>query len=293
MSRTPPILEHLEALPKARQVRPGAWVACCPAHEDTTPSLPWSTSGDKVLVKCQAGCETEAVVAALGMKMSDLFAPKTSMINGASPASSPAATLHYDYRDEDGHLLFQVERRHGKAFRQRRPDGRGGWVYNLDGVRRVLYRLPELLAADPSETVYVVEGERDADNLARLGLVATTNPAGANKWRDDYSESLRGRDVVVFPDNDAPGQKHAEHVARALQGIASTVRVVLLPGLSHKGDVSDYLADGGTVEELRVIVRDWPRPRRRSRSPVASWSWPASSPSACPGHGRATSRPAR
>ena len=254
MSGTPPILAHLEALPKARQVRPGAWVACCPSHEDSNPSLPWSTSGDKVLVKCQAGCETKHVVAAMGMKMSDLFAPKTTMINGASPASSTPSTIHYDYRDETGQLLFQVERRPGKDFKQRRPDGRGGWVYNLTGVRRVIYRLPELLAADPAETVYIVEGERDADNLARLGLVATTNPGGAGKWMSDYNESLRDRNVVSLPDNDVAGQKHAEQVARSLEGIAASVRVVLIPGLPDKGDVSDYLADGGTLEELRAIV---------------------------------------
>jgi len=99
-----------------------------------------------------------------------------------------------------------------------------------------------------------VEGERDADNLARLGVAATTNPGGAGKWRPEYSEPLRDRDVVILPDNDEPGRKHAQQVEQRLKGIAASVRSVRIPGLPEKGDVSDYLAEGGTVEELRAIV---------------------------------------
>src|SRR5205823_4705078 len=87
----------------------------------------------------------------------------------------------YTYRDENGRLLYEAVRFKPKGFSQRRPNGKSGWAWNLKGVRRVLYRLPELLAADPTATVYVVEGEKDADRLARLGLVATTSPCGAGK----------------------------------------------------------------------------------------------------------------
>ncbi|MDP6494877.1 MAG: hypothetical protein QGI09_05565, partial [Dehalococcoidia bacterium] len=92
----------------------------------------------------------------------------------------------YDYTDEDGTLLFQTVRYDPKDFAQRQPDGKGGWKWNLEGVRRVLYRLPELLGADPSEPVFIVEGEKDVDRLAGLGLVATTNPMGVKKWRPEY-----------------------------------------------------------------------------------------------------------
>ena len=117
----------------------------------------------------------------------------------------PEAT--YDYTDEDGKLLYQVVRKPGKHFVQRRPDEKGGWIYNLDGVRRVLYRLPDLLSR-PDETVFIVEGEKDADRLHRAGLLATTNPGGAGKWKAEYSAILNDRHVVTLPDNDSPGHKH-------------------------------------------------------------------------------------
>ena len=124
----------------------------------------------------------------------------------------------YDYVDADGRLLFQVCRVGGdrKSFRQRRPNGRGGWTWNLDGVAPVLYRLPELVQVDRSRPVYVVEGEKDVDNLLAIGVVATTNPGGAGKWRSEYSAVLADRCVVIIPDNDDAGRRHAEAVARSL-----------------------------------------------------------------------------
>lgn len=162
----------------------------------------------------------------------------------------------YDYKDEAGQLRFQVVRYQPKDFRQRRPDGKGGWLWNLTGVQRVLYCLPELLAAAPSETVYVPEGEKDVERLRDLGLVATCNPHGAKKWSDEYSGWLRGRHVVVLPDNDSDGRRHAEHVARSLAGVAASVKVVELPGLPDKGDVTDWLATGGTREALEQLVAE-------------------------------------
>jgi putative DNA primase/helicase len=133
-------------------------------------------------------------------------------------------TAIYDYRDANGDLLYQVCRGTTvdgkKKFCQRRPDGNGGWILNLDGVEQVLYRLPELLRADPSVPVYIPEGEKDVDNLIALGLVATCNPGGAGKgrWKPSFSELLRNRTVIVLPDNDETGRAHAERVARSLLG---------------------------------------------------------------------------
>jgi hypothetical protein len=160
----------------------------------------------------------------------------------------------YDYHDETGNLLYQVVRFEPKNFRQRRPDRRGGWLWNLKGVRRVLYRLPELLAADPATWVFCVEGEKDVDNLVALGLLATCNAGGAGKWQDTYSEALRGRRVAVIPDGDSPGWTHAHDVARRLHGIAEMVRLVDLgqiKGFQGK-DVSDWIEwlDSRTGEEL-------------------------------------------
>jgi 5S rRNA maturation endonuclease (ribonuclease M5) len=153
---------------------------------------------------------------------------------------APEIVATYDYADEGGNLIFQCVRSKPKDFWQRRPDGKGGWINNLQGVRRVLYRLPKLIAAS---TVCVAEGEKDCDNLAKLGFVATTNPLGAGKWRDEYSETLRGKDVIVFGDvgdNDGKGEKHTQQVIESLTGKAGSIKHVALPDGFH--DVSDYIA---------------------------------------------------
>jgi hypothetical protein len=122
-------------------------------------------------------------------------------------------------------------------------------------VRRVLYRLPELLAS--TRGIVVVEGEKDADRLASLGIVATCNVGGAGKWRAEYADALRGRTVVIIPDNDEPGRRHADDVAQQLSGSAE-VRILELPGLPDKGDVSDWLDAGHSADELRAALLSAP-----------------------------------
>ena len=168
----------------------------------------------------------------------------------------------YDYADETGALLFQVVRYdHPKTFKQRRPDGRGGWVWNVKDVRQVPYRLPELLEAIALDhPVFVVEGEKDVEALARYGIAATTNAGGAGKWKTDFAEHFAGADVVVIPDNDDTGRNHANDVARSLAGIAARVRRLELPGLPDKGDVSDWFGAGGAVEVFNALADaapDW------------------------------------
>ena len=172
------------------------------------------------------------------------------------PKTSTKEVAWYDYRDESGELLFQKVRYEPKDFRQRAPKPGGGWNYSLKDVRKVLYRLPELLEAGPEETIFMLEGEKDVDRLHGLGLVATCNFDGAGKWLDDYTESLVDKNVVILPDNDDGGQSHGELVASKLQGRAASIRVVELPDLPEKGDVSDWLDAGGTVEELMEIVKE-------------------------------------
>lgn len=169
----------------------------------------------------------------------------------------------YDYRDESGQLLFQKVRFDPKGFAQRRPNGKGGWLWNLKEVKPVLYRLPELLAADPSQPVFICEGEKDADFLVALGFVATTNPEGAKarkrgNWRPVYNEYLRGRQVVLPPDNDDSGRVRVEVIAESVFGVASRIKIVALPGLQEKGDISDWLERGGTKEELLALVNETP-----------------------------------
>jgi putative DNA primase/helicase len=178
----------------------------------------------------------------------------------------------YDYRQPDGTLLFQVVRRDPKGFSQRRPDGAGGWVWNLQGINPVLYRLPELLSGNPKESVFVVEGEKDADKLASLGFVSTTNPMGAGKWRPEYADALRGRDVVLLPDNDRQGHEHMESVALSLLGVASSIKLVNLPDLATKGDVSDWLAAGGTVDGLNQLVAQAQEYKQRTQLVISAGS---------------------
>ena len=187
------------------------------------------------------------------MEPKDLF--PTDQQRKKSEGQRRCIVAQYDYPNENGQLLFQVVRYKPKGFSQRRPDGRGGWIRNLRGIRRVLYRLPQLLNADPATWVFVVEGEKDADRLAALGLVATTNPQGAAKWRDEYSAFLRKRRVAVMPDNDDAGEKHADDVVRSLLGVAAEVKMIRLPELPPNGDVSDWLDQGGTVEQLMDLVK--------------------------------------
>ena len=180
--------------------------------------------------------------------------------NGQVKKEKGAIAATYDYVDENGELLFQCVRFDPKDFRQRRkakPDDppekiRDGWVWNLKGVRRVLYRLPEVVKA---QTVCVAEGEKDADNVSSLGFTATTNPMGAGKWRDGYSETLRGKNVLVFGDvgdPDQKGEKHTAQVIQSLSGKARSVKHITLPEGFH--DVSDYIASFPSLDEAKAAV---------------------------------------
>lgn len=212
------------------------YTAMCPAHEDNRNSLSIDEGKDgKVLLHCFAGCEAAAICEAMSWEMADLFPPKP-----ARGAFDIVAT--YNYTDETSELLSQVVRLDPKGFRQRRPDGNGGWIYQLGDVRRVLYRLPELKR---KKAVVFVEGEKDADALWRLKIPATTNLGGASAWCPELVDNLKWagvKRVVILPDNDAPGLKHARAVARDCHAAGIEVTICALPGLPEKGDVSDFLA---------------------------------------------------
>ncbi len=246
------------------QPKNDGYVAHCPAHDDQNPSLSIGTGKDgRALVKCFAGCKVEEICDAVGLPVIDLMPRADSL--PPPRKKSPAIVKTYDYRDEVGELVFQVCRLEPKSFRQRKPDGNGGWVWSVKDVRSVPYRLPELLA-EPSRWVFIVEGEKDADCLADHGLLATTNAGGARKDFSEYTEHFSRRNVAILPDNDVPGRQHANAVAQSLHGIAADVRIVELPGLPAKGDVSDWFASGGTVDQLQELVQfnstcnveDWP-----------------------------------
>lgn len=263
----------IDKLTGVRQERDGEWWAHCPIHEADgahhDPSLHITESGDgKLLMHCHV-CKDDAsaakIVHALGMTLSELY-PDHGEKSGRKKKRLPRGrkTAEYEYRDEDGALLYVVRRyeKDGKKdFFQCRPNGRGGWIANIRGVRRVLYRLPELVAN--SGVVYVVEGEKKVEAMREWGIVATCNMGGAGKWLKEYNKHLAGREVVILPDNDAtdpltgkcPGRDHARKVLENLQGIAKSVHVLELPGLPVKGDVVDWIAAGHNLGELMELTR--------------------------------------
>ena len=245
-----PVADILIRLQGVKETSVGHYQARCPAHDDRKASLCITRGADgRALLKCQAGCQTISVATKLGLNMRDLF---VSSEQRARDLGRIAKT--YDYHGPDGELRFQCTRHSPKDFRQRRPDGKGGWVWDLRGVQRVLYRLPDLNEADSAALIFIPEGEKDVDRLWDMGLVATCNPMGAGKWLADYNETLRGRQVIILPDNDSAGQDHAREVARNLHGVASSVRILELPKLPAKGDVSDWVDAGGTTERLNALA---------------------------------------
>ena len=240
----------------AKQTASG-WLARCPAHDDRNASLSIAEGQDgRVLLKCHAGCTFEQITAAAGVKQADLFPPKAEQ-----PTAKPQLIKPYDYTDAGGKLLFQVCRFEPKGFRQRRPDGKDGWIWNMEGVERVLFRLPKVVrhAANLGD-VFIVEGERDADALAGLGLCATCNPGGAGKWLPQYTASLTGAHVIIIADKDTPGRNHAALVQRELTGKAASVRVLELPDRAGRTvkDASDWVQAGGTADELAELIRNAP-----------------------------------
>jgi hypothetical protein len=184
-----------------------------------------------------------------------------SVVDIADAARAIVAT--YDYTNASGALLFQVVRMHPKTFRQRKPDGRGGWTWKLDGLEPVLYRLPDVRAGVAAgDTIYVAEGEKDVEALREAGCVATCNAGGAGKWRDRYSKELAGANVVIVRDKDEVGTDHARKVFASVKPHAASIRVV--EARAGK-DAADHLEHHGVADFVPV----WPAADLRETDPVA------------------------
>lgn len=214
-------------------VRSGrGWVARCPAHEDNRPSLSVTVNEGKLLLRCFKGCQFKDIIASLGIKASDCFYDPLPERN--FPVHEAA---RYRYTDEEGRHIYDVVRMEPKDFRVQAADGKWG----LNGCRKVLYRLCSV-ANNPSRILFIAEGEKAVDALCNAGFLATCSPGGAGNWNESYSDSLDGRgSVVVLPDNDEPGIRHAEMVSRSLAHRVDKLRVIHLPGLEPKGDPYDWL----------------------------------------------------
>jgi len=207
--------------------------------------------GRQVLLCCHRGCKIEDIVAALELKMDDLFPQRNG--DQARPERRDRRLVEvYHYLDEHGELLFDALRYEPKDFCQRRPNGNGGWLYNLNGVRRVLYRLPELLAR-PEEPVHIPKAKRTFTTSNDLGCWPH-KPDGCGKWRDEYSELLAGRHVVLLADNDDTGRGHVATVARSLYGKARSVKVIDLPTWRPKGCFR-LAGERGTKDKLLDLIK--------------------------------------
>jgi len=235
---------------------PGGYMALCCFHDDRTPSL--SINTEKGCYKCHAGCGSGGVLD-FEMKFSSCD-KETAMARIAEIVGLQQLNLGqkpeavYSYTDTFGKELFQVVRYPGKRFTQRQPDGRGGWIYKTQDLKMVLYRLPEVITA---KNIIICEGEKDADNLAAAltgspHLAVTTCPRGAGKWQDQFSIYLAGKQVLILPDNDEAGIKHAETVARSAYRYCQGVKIVTIPGLAAKGDVSDFLKTRPAKELIEI-----------------------------------------
>jgi len=238
--------QFLDLFPAApRQRIKNGYNVLCPAHNDHNPSLSVTLNGYRILLHCKAGCPTPQILARLNLSESDLFLPDSQ---------TPTIEATYQYHGEDGQLLFEVVRYKPKSFKVRRPDGSGGWIWNLEGVKPVLYHLPDVIRAiTTGDCIYVTEGEKDCDNLWAIGLVATTNPFGAGKWREEYSESLVGANVVVVPDNDGQGRKHAIRVIDSLESRVGSLTVKEMPSTAK--DVSEWLKQGHNQDDLLSLKK--------------------------------------
>jgi DnaB-like helicase C terminal domain/CHC2 zinc finger len=247
----------------------------CPFHTDDTPSM--SVNEEDGVWFCHP-CDIGGTVIDLVMRMDNLgvraameklagITPKPKQSTGPNriePKPPKGRELNekpssngngigrlvktYDYTDEDGKMLFQVARYEPKTFRQRAPSGKGDWTYSLDGVRRVLYNLPKIIDAD---MVWICEGEKDADAINGFGFVATTNAMGAKKWQPEYTAQLRGKDIVILPDNDKAGGEHRDLLIAELGPAVKSIRVAPMPdGIK---DVSDFIA---TFSERKDAMRE-------------------------------------
>jgi hypothetical protein len=225
--------------------------AICPYHEDSTPSFNFNNQTGRYF--CH-GCGKKGDIFHFYGKIDDLDTRRNfgKILKGIADDFGIPCELQkikivkvYDYYDASGEIVHQTVRKDPKEFAQRRPDGKGGFIWNLKGIRTVLYNLP---AVSKTDEVIIVEGEKDCDNLAKLGFTATTCPMGAKKWRPEYNDYLKGKNVVLIPDNDNDGREHMTQVGASLKSIAKSLKWLDLPNLPSKGDVTDFIKSLGNSE---------------------------------------------
>lgn len=268
------------------------WLVCCPCPNhgkgrgDRSPSLSVADGNDgRLLLRCFAGCDFADILDELrgrGLVDNQRRANGTSgdpignmqdrvrRTNDSKKEGKTDPPTAYIYHNADGSPRLRVNRTQHRdpAFWQEHWDG-SRWIKGGGDQTRVPYRLPELLAAE-HDTVLVVEGEKDADNVAALGFVATTNAGGSGNWHPDLNQHFNGKNIFILPDNDEAGEKHARTVHNNLKGIAREIKILRLPNIANSQDVSDWIAAGGTQDGLVDLLRAAPLYEEAAEEPKPS-----------------------
>jgi hypothetical protein len=273
-------IEHEVARRNIKLKRSGKeWIGPCPMCRDGDDRFAINVT--KQICNCRVcGIRGDVIALVMGLDGVDFIAACTTLAGEPPPKANgkgrdgvtKIVVGEWIYQTEDGSAAFATERvqyqnadgsfvlkdgKPDKTFWQKRldPSRPGSWLYDVEGVPIVPYRLPELIeAVSQGQTILIVEGEAKVDLLHSWKVTATCCAGGSGKWRDEHSKYLRGADVVILPDNDDAGRKHCDVVGAALQGIAKTVRVLELPDLPPKGDVIDWATAGHTVEQLHDVI---------------------------------------
>lgn len=243
------IISHFEG---AKPLNQNSYQVKCPVHQDDKASLTITEENNKILLYCHAGCNTKDILRAVNLTEKDLFNDPPKELK----SEKPKVVKEYIYKDEKGNPVFKVLRFVPKSFVQAKLEN-GKWIFNMKDVRYVLYNLNNIVK---NNKIYFVEGEKDADNLNEIGLIATTSVGGAsgfNKRAAEYSEMLKGKEVVIVPDNDTPGYNYAENIKKALESKAKSVKIIKLvdeiPDLKEKMDISDVLEKYGKEKTLKIL----------------------------------------
>lgn len=242
---TTDIQEVLRYFDGVKRCSEGQYMARCPCHDDKKQSLSIGRGKKGVVLKCQAGCDTRDIIARVGLKPRDLFYEQEK------PQEKRRIFATYDYPGG-----VQKIRYSDKSFSWRQPDGKGGWIWNRNGISPSLY-----IAGELSDGIAVVEGEKDADNLHRLGwdAVSGADGAGPGKWKPEYTKQLKGLSVCIFQDNDDVGKAYAQETAAALHDVCKSVYLFDLskvwPDIPLHGDVSDLIEKFGDEKACEMIAQ--------------------------------------